>query len=876
MSFGKGILGLSQQKTASQMNAVAQSEWDRFVSPFLMLAGAEVLYGQMQHVISPQSEVEFNAKQAGVKMSGKDFANSPVQGVDTSYTSNGNNAFPLLGAVEVVMNSFKKIFDGNDKATPTISTPGRGCKEDEKPYLVSFALNHLTPTRGSTPIRNNLGNENEEVFGDPSILDPLSDANSRGLRRLLAMYRRIRDDIVIVGEYLCDPVLGTKSTYSPQKNCYIPSFPDPTCAPSTQRASKTSNLQSASNITSSSFEVHKADVCESPESLLPSPQRSRLHAAMSLRQTINALIAFIDSRCTLILIHAELCHGTRISSRHNSLTNSLTGLTLGQSGVGLDHMEHSNWTSLATRCRSIATNLSPWSEQAVLTKSLNDKLIGESKALDAALVSVNHLAECNFFECVLSTRKLRVLLDQMPPFKDDLPIIWIRSILVRILSIMQVYFAKLSPQAMFPSNLVEPPDPLTKRRSFSKQEESHTKLPTRRNSEIIDFDKLWSEFIASNKNGTPLAVIVARKLSSPIDVCNRSNFDGTTESEIENIGVQRCSWDILYFRSSSTSSCNKSRPEANSRRRSNTPPNLLQKMINNQVSQIQRDQDFCDNWPISEWRQIESVVNEYLKTDADTMLSSGKSFKLPIHFEDNEEGKKFFCTTFEETRSSDPSLEVISINPISSSSPSSINANFTSLTSIAGAAISGHTRNSSSSKTLSSTPTCSKIKVKDFVHIAFISDNIALLVVQCIGDSRQNKKRSEFNDDDISMFLENTSNQLSPHNLFSSYSLLNAKKNATSEQTRSARIIVEGKRNTAASPNHDRPASLWSESGWESKNVLNKLGIRKNSSPIMAPLKSPYIRRQLSSSRQRKKKTKSSLNHGHLDFFLGPELSQML
>lgn len=441
---------------------------------------------------------------------------------------------------------------------------------------------------------------------------------------------------------------------------------------------------------------------------------------------------------------------------------------------------------------------------------------------------------------------------------------------------MQVYFAKLSPQAMFPSKLVSSLDQLTKKRSFSKQEESHATLPTRPNSEMIDFEKLSSDFISNNKNGTPLAVVVARRLPSPIDVCNRSDFDGTTESEIENIAVHRCSWDILYLHSSSTSSSNKSKLEANSRRRSNTPPNLLQKMINNQVSQVHRDQDVCENWPISEWSQIESAVNEYLKMHTVTILSSVKTFKLSIHFEDNEEEKKFFCIASEETRSSDPSLEAISINPISSSSPSSINANFTSLASLAGAAISGNTRNSSSSKTLSSTPTHLKNKVKAFVHIAFISDNIALLVVQSVGDSRQNKKRSEVNDDEISMFLENTSYQLSPHNLFSSYSLLNAKKNATSEQSRSARVIADGKRNTAVSPNHDRPASLWSESGWESKNVLNKLGIRKNSSPIMAPLKSPYIRRQLSNSRQRKKKTKTSLNHGHLDLFLGPELSQML
>ncbi len=440
---------------------------------------------------------------------------------------------------------------------------------------------------------------------------------------------------------------------------------------------------------------------------------------------------------------------------------------------------------------------------------------------------------------------------------------------------MQVYFAKFSPQGMFPSKLKQSSEKLSKRRSFTKQEESHAKLPTRPNSEIIDFDKLSSDFISSNKNGTPLAVVVVRKLSSLIGDCGRRENDGTTESEEENIGVQRCLWDILYLNSSSTSSNNKSKLEANPRRRSITPPNLLQKMINNQVSQIHHDQDISNNWPMSEWTQIESVLKDFSE-DTDPILLSGKSLKYPIHFHDNEERKKFFGSTSEETRSSDPSLEALSINPKSSSSPSSISANFTSLTSLAGAAIPGNTRNSSSSKTLSSTPTRYKNKVKAYVHIAPISDDIALLVVQSTGDPRQNRKRSEINDDDISMFLESISYQLSPQNLFSSYALLKAKNNATSDQNRSTRMMGEEKRNVGGSPIHDTPVSLWSESGWESKKVLNKLGIRKSSSPIMAPLKSPYIRRQLSNSRQRKKKTKTSMNHGHLDFFLGPELSQML
>ena len=44
------------------MSKTASNEWERFVSPFLLLAGAEVLYGRMEHLIDPNSESEFHAK----------------------------------------------------------------------------------------------------------------------------------------------------------------------------------------------------------------------------------------------------------------------------------------------------------------------------------------------------------------------------------------------------------------------------------------------------------------------------------------------------------------------------------------------------------------------------------------------------------------------------------------------------------------------------------------------------------------------------------------------------------------------------------------------------------------------------------------------
>ena len=71
--------------------------------------------------------------------------------------------------------------------------------------------------------------------------------------------------------------------------------------------------------------------------------------------------------------------------------------------------------------------------------------------------------------------------------------------------------------------------------------------------------------------------------------------------------------------------------------------------------------------------------------------------------------------------------------------------------------------------------------------------------------------------------------------------------------------------------------TFWNENKWnetQQKNVLHALGLRQKNSPVMPPLKSPYIKHRTFQRRRRKSKT--SLNHGHFDFFLGQELTACL
>lgn len=85
------------------------------------------------------------------------------------------------------------------------------------------------------------------------------DTSKRGSRRLIAIYRRVRDELVVVGEYLCDPVL----------------------------------------LASSVTRDHATDALTVSGECNP---------ALELRTILDALISFIDSRVILVRINAEICN----------------------------------------------------------------------------------------------------------------------------------------------------------------------------------------------------------------------------------------------------------------------------------------------------------------------------------------------------------------------------------------------------------------------------------------------------------------------------------------------------------------------------------------------------------------------------------------
>ena len=151
---------------------------------------------------------------------------------------------------------------------------------------------------------------------------------------------------------------------------------------------------------------------------------------------------------------------------------------------------------------------------------------------------------------------------------------------------------------------------------------------------------------------------------------------------------------------------------------------------------------------------------------------------------------------------------------------------------------------------------------KEYCHISSVSESLCLFVIQGVGSS----KWQSSSDDAINRFLRNTAPKLCVENLLSADVVI---------QLKSEILAVNS--NQLRGSDKIQPISLWSESGWsasQQKEVLHSLGIRKNHSPVLAPLRSPYVKRQIRNlGHQRQKKT---MNRGHFDFFLGPDIGLLL
>jgi hypothetical protein len=207
---------------------------------------------------------------------------------------------------------------------------------------------------------------------DSTPSSPVSDANKRGSRRLIAMYRHIREDCVIVGEYLCDPFLGKRLTKK-----RLPPPPLKLDTPSSRSSSPEKG--NASQVKFSGDGLH------STNDNLTSHER-REYAAISLRKTLDALISFIDARCVLIRIHADLYCSPAEVGVGSSSPNKNNQHSLESRGR--------KWMALADQCQ-ITDTVSAWAkEEDCMLKGAVSIIEQELRALERILICIQYLLEC--------------------------------------------------------------------------------------------------------------------------------------------------------------------------------------------------------------------------------------------------------------------------------------------------------------------------------------------------------------------------------------------------------------------------------------------------------------------------------------------------
>ena len=275
------------------MSKTTANEWERFVNPFHMLVAAEILYGRMEHMVDPDSEADFVAK---------DLSDTKSKSSDTDVVSSHMSMLrlPFLDCLRDISS------ENSMEAT---------AKSVRKSPLVTFNF----ASRQESPIRSS-----DKTFGS---------------RSLTAIYQQVRDDLVIVGEYLCDPILGSHAVGRKQQSDKLPTLPyqdDESVVQLKPKISKSIDDASLEN-------TDKTD--------------TRHLAAVSLRDTLGNLISFIEARCVLINVHAEMASW---------------GLS--------ENASNGSWNDLAERCEKIP-----------ITCRLMVKIEYETKALKMVLEVVNYL-----------------------------------------------------------------------------------------------------------------------------------------------------------------------------------------------------------------------------------------------------------------------------------------------------------------------------------------------------------------------------------------------------------------------------------------------------------------------------------------------------
>uniref|UniRef100_A0A7S4IUY8 Uncharacterized protein n=1 Tax=Odontella aurita TaxID=265563 RepID=A0A7S4IUY8_9STRA len=389
------------------------SEWDRFAAPFTLLAGAEALYAQLEHVANSRC-VNVGAGEAGAKVEGRGTLLGRMRAGAKSHGSGGGDGV------------------GGSSVSPVRGRSGWSATSSKE----NNSLEGSPGARSHARSRNNGSQQKQQQ----------ANRSDRGMsRKLLDMYSKARKDLTIVSEILCDPIVGA---LSPRDGDEEEAF-----NPSQQQ------------------QPHQA------MRLDPSLRAARSLAAtvVSLNALIDARQELISIHLELVLgpNARALNRGGSPSEAASAADPSEeggidpgTGAGFWYSGVPSDDGEDDDGCeaptllSLSERCDLLLKTLPDPQAGAAQdapvvevprahfgsARPMIDNLRCEIGATSAMLAASYFLNRCCFYETVLSVKRLKQHINSsaLPSAPLLSPVrTWIRSALIHILTIMPIFFDRV-------------------------------------------------------------------------------------------------------------------------------------------------------------------------------------------------------------------------------------------------------------------------------------------------------------------------------------------------------------------------------------------------------------------------------------------------
>lgn len=231
-------------------NLALEAEWKKFVSPLLLLAGAEALFSRLEHIILESEE---------------------RVGENKNRHSNEKNNKDIPPKRNPIVDNCRVCFSG--ALASILSKPKKGIFEEEENIGASTMA----------PLRDNSAHSKSYEYHKNIFSNEKDRENSKiKVKKLLTMYRNVTKEVTAVKEILCDPILRINEEHKSR----IKPMPQSIQDSSARGTANNQPPQKTTNISQS--------------------QKAALNAASSLSSTFNAILLIVSARCKLISIHTDL------------------------------------------------------------------------------------------------------------------------------------------------------------------------------------------------------------------------------------------------------------------------------------------------------------------------------------------------------------------------------------------------------------------------------------------------------------------------------------------------------------------------------------------------------------------------------------------